>query len=150
MTEEIEYKIKVTPWHRFRGDYGWGYSDDSDYEFELSHNSIDELYEAIANDYNNWIVRMEHNASISKIDYDQIENNGIKYSPIYIEVEPYSEEKRNATKAYKEIGEVRDRFIAAKKAAEEKERIRVEAWRKAEKEKQDRLEFERLKKKFNQ
>jgi hypothetical protein len=148
MSEEIEYKIKVIPWHRWHGDYGWDYSNDSDHEYELSAYSIEELYEAIARDYNKWIVRAEEEAKHYPFDYKRMENRGIKYSSIYIEVEEYSEEKRNATEDYKQVGAVCDKFLADKKEREEKERIRVEAYRKKEQEERDRQEFERLKKKF--
>lgn len=151
LKEEISYKITVTPWRRWQGDYTWNYSEDSDNEYELSHNSIEELYESIADDYNRWIVKIEIGSNCSNCsDYERVENNGIKYSPIYIEVEPYSEEKRNATENYKKIGEVRDKALSDKKDAEDKEKIRAEKWRKDEKDKQDLREFERLKRKFNQ
>lgn len=149
--EDIGYKIIVTPWHRWQGDYGWIYSNDADHEYELSHDTIEELYEAIAYDYNQWIVQAEDEAKRRfPSDYQMMENKGVKYSPIYIEVEEYSEEKRNATETYKKVGEVRDRFLADKKEKEEKERIRVEAYRKQEQEEKDRREFERLKRKFAQ
>jgi len=130
MSDEIEYKIKITPWYRWQGDYGWDYSSDEDHEYEISDNSIEELYESVARDYNHWIVQAEEASKKPNCaDYDRMENKGVKYSPIYVEVEPYSEEKRNATKAYKEVGEVRDRFIANKKVEEEKERIPQPLWR---------------------
>lgn len=145
--EEVEYCIKVIPWHRWRGDYGWNYSEDLDNEYELTANSIEELYEAVARDYNQWVVKAEDAANKKNCsECDRLENKGIKYSDIYIVVEPYSEEKRNATKAYQEVGKVRDAFIANKKAKEEAERIRVEAYRKQKKEENDRKEWARLKK----
>ena len=149
--QEIEYKIRVTPWYKWISDYGnWQYSDDTDYEYELSHDSIEGLYESIGRDYNKWVLRTEDKCRQGGglRDEYKMENNGIKYSSIFVEVEPYSEEKRNATKAYKEIGEVRDAFIAVEKAKADAEKIRVAEWKKEEQDRRDRAEFERLQRKF--
>lgn len=149
--EDIEYRISVYTYCRWRGDYGWNYSQKS--EEILYAESLEKLYEEIGTHYSKWIVEKElnqQNAGKHPDDDDLVENNFIEYSDITVFIESYSEEKRNQTEGYKNVGAIRDaaRAKAAEKA--EKERIRREEWNKKEKERKEREEFERLKAKFEE
>lgn len=149
--EDIEYRITVTLSSRYMGDYGWQYSDDD--HVMLSADSLEGLYEEIGKHYSEWIVQKEldeERYSDSSSDSYQVNNNFIEYSDITVFIEPYSEEKRNQSEGYKNVGAIRDaaRAKAAEKA--EKERIRRQEWNKKETERKEKAEFERLRAKFGQ
>jgi len=142
------FTIRITPWSRWYGDYGWVYSTDEDHWYDISAETIEELYEKVAQEYNKWITQVELSSKKYSGEAYHIDNNGLKFSTIYKPVEALSLDKLKSTNAYREIGAYKDKVIAEQKKKEEEDRKRRELYQQQEQERRDKEEFLRLSKKF--
>jgi len=145
----LEYGVYATTCTPYRGDRHVQIQKD---EPELiSAPSIEELYERMAKCRIDHMLRGEKDIRESHRHlYPNAQDDyTVEFTPIFVVVEWFSKDKLEESKTYQDIGKARDEARAAEKHAQEVEAKRLAEWRKADQERRDREEFERLSKKFS-